>query len=95
MEGFEREGSFVVLVLVQYYTNSKKNYCAHYLVKSTAVMQYIAWLKWYKIQVKRCLKDFFLLEFNKSNFLFTINVQETFINSVKIFELKNYFTTLF
>jgi hypothetical protein len=72
-------------------TTSKKNYCAN-LKKCTAVMQHIAWLKWYKI--KRCLKDFFFLESGKCSSLFIINVQETFVNSIKkVFELKNYFTT--
>ena len=40
-------------------------------------------------------KEFFLLEFNKCNSLFLINVQETSMNSIKVFELKNYFITLF
>ena len=40
-------------------------------------------------------KGFFLLEFNECNFsLFLINVQEVFVNLIKVFELKNYFTTL-
>ena len=40
-------------------------------------------------------KGFFFLEFGKCSFLFIINVQETFVNSIKkVFELKNYFTTL-
>jgi hypothetical protein len=59
-------------------------------------MQYTTWLKcYYKIQTKRCLKKI-LLEFSKCNFLFLINlVQETFVNLIKVFKLKNYFTTLF
>ena len=42
-------------------------------------------------------KGFVLPEFNnnKCNSLFLIKAQETFVNSVNVFELKNYFTTLF
>ena len=34
-------------------------------------------------------------EFNKCVSLFPINLQETFVNLNKVFELKNYFVTLF
>jgi hypothetical protein len=40
-------------------------------------------------------EEFFLLEFNKYNSLFLINLQETSVNWIKVFELKNYFITLF
>ena len=40
-------------------------------------------------------KGLFVLEFNKCNSLLLINVQDTLVNPIKVFELKNYFTTLF
>ena len=46
-----------------------------------------ACLKWYKIQIKRRLRKIFLPEFNKCNFLFLTNVQETFVKLIKVFEL--------
>ena len=66
------------------------------LIKFTVVRQHIAWLKWYKIKIKKyLLKIFFFTEFNKCNSLFLINVQETFVNPIIVFELNNYFITLF
>jgi hypothetical protein len=38
---------------------------------------------------------FVLFEFNDCISLFLINVQETFVNLIEVFKLKNYFNTLF
>ena len=54
------------------------------------------WL-FFTIQFKRLFTV--LYDFNHFNILrislFLINVQKTFVNSIKVFKLKNYFTTLF
>jgi hypothetical protein len=42
--------------------HSKKKLLYYNLTKFIVVMQYVAWLKWYKIQIKRCLKNFFSLK---------------------------------
>jgi hypothetical protein len=79
------------------HTTAKKIYCVH-LIKFSAIMQHITYcmIRMIKDTHKEMIKKLFLLEFNKCNALFIINVvQETFVNSFKVFEMKNYFTTLF
>ena len=39
----------------------------------------------YNTKNKKMFKGFFLLKFNKYNSLFLINVQESFVNSIKVF----------
>jgi hypothetical protein len=66
------------------------------LIKFTAVMQYAVLVKMIWNTNKETFKDFFFLEFNKGNSVFLINVlQETFVNSIKVFESKTHFTSLF
>jgi hypothetical protein len=81
--------------VIYHTTKAKKNYCMMNLIKSTTAMQHIAWLKWYKIQIKRYLKDFLSLNLMSVVPYSSWMSQKTFVNLMKISELKNYFTILF